>query len=232
MHLVLIKTGESNPYQVPLEKDQWGSLYAEWVRAVKRKWGDRGEPNNLKAEVFSPQTCAVFAVPGPAEEPIDFDGTRTQRDTQKTTMASALAKGPRPGQKRSQSTEPSETQRSQTIQWVTPASSETRGAGMNLIYSTPKSKLPRDYKGNPNVGGKAAAGPKSSFCSWVSIRRINEPHSTVDTECQEIVCLFLGKKERQEFNRDRVLFLKDLGKIKGSKNLFGVMSLESPPNSP
>ena len=221
-HLILSQTGDASLYRVSLETNQWSSLYTKWAKAVRQKWGDRGAPNNVSAEVFSPKTCAVYAVPGPVEEPIDFDGTRSRRGAQKKTISLALAKGPHPGQQSSSSNR-SEIQRSQTIQWSATSSAQTRGDGMNLIYSTPESRPPRNYKGNREVGGQAArGGSKSSFCSWVSIRRIDEPHREAGTECQEIVCLFLGKQEKQGFHRNRYQFLRDLETMEDSHHLFGV----------
>ena len=222
-HLILSKSGDSNLCQVSIEDDQWTLLYDKWAKAVRNQWGDRGVPNNLNAEVFSPTTCSVYAVPGPNEEPIDFDGTRSTQGNRQTSSLKALARGTRPGEKRFDSKATSDTQRSQTVQWATKSSAETRGKGMDLIYSTSKSNPSINYKNNPSVGGKAASGGlKSSFCSWVSIRRMNEPHSVAKTQCQEIVCLFLGKREGEKFTRDRCQFLKDLAEMENSTRLFGV----------
>lgn len=222
-HLILTRTGDSNPYQLSLDSDQWDSLYTDWCKDVQNKWGKRGKPSNLSAEVFSRKTCAVYAVPGPTEEPIDFDGSRSNQALRQSSNSLAMARPPRPGQRSSNSSAANNNaQRSQTVQWVTFRSSETRGRGMNLIYSTRDSKPSRDYKGNPQLGGKAAGGPKSSFCSWASIRRVDNANPKVKTQCQEIVCLFMGgvdAKLKPEHVRSK--FLQDLARIPGSIHLFG-----------
>jgi CRISPR-associated protein Cmr6 len=221
--LVLTKIDDSKPYQIPPEQGQWDSLYTELADAVRAKWGNRGTPSNLNAEVFSPKTCSIYMVPGPTKDPIDFDSTRSKQRTQKTSSSMALARGARPGQQRSNLLTSTETQRSQTIQWITSSSVKTRGAGMNLIYSTLESNPSRNYKGNREVGGQAArGGSKSSFCSWVSIRRINKSLAVENTECQEIVCLFLGQKGSEGYHPDRYQFLIDLENIEDSRYLFGV----------
>ncbi|NJR63030.1 MAG: hypothetical protein HC769_32130 [Cyanobacteria bacterium CRU_2_1] len=228
-HLILTRVGGSSPYPMSLDPVDWKSLYNQWTIAVQTKWGDRGTPEHLSAEVFSPETCAVYAVPGPTEEPIDFDGTQSHYGTQKTSSSMALTRGIRPGQQQARATTEAKQNRSQTIQWNTSSSTQTRGQGMNLIYSTRESAPPRDYKGNVNVGGRAASGgSKSSFCSWVSIRRVDQPHSEAKTDCQEIVCLFLGKQEAQGFNRDRLQFLRDLEQIETSQHLFGMRVSSQP----
>ncbi|WP_416674381.1 RAMP superfamily CRISPR-associated protein [Egbenema bharatensis] len=222
-HLVFSKVGDSHLDELRLNQDQWKALYDRWVEAVRAKWGDRGEPDNLAAEVFSPKTCAVFAVPGPTEEPIDFDGTRSSRGNQQMSRSMAFARGARPGQQQSNPSSSGEAQRSSVIQWTVTSSEKTRGKGLDLVYKTSESKPPRNYKRNPDVGGKAAAGgSKSSFCSWVSIRRVDVPHPTVETETQEVVCLFLGGQTAQGYHPDRYQFLRDLGGIEGSQHLFGV----------
>lgn len=221
-HLILTRSGDSDPYHMPLDPTSWESLYNQWANAVQTKWGDRGAPDHLIAEVFSPETCAVYVVPGPKEEPIDFDGTQSTHGNEKISSSMALARGARPGQQPTTINTNANQPRSQTIQWSTSSSTQTRGQGMALIYSTRESNPPRDYKGNANVGGKAASGgSKSSFCSWVSIRRIDQPHPETKTDCQEIVCLFLGKREAQGFNRDRTQFWRDLDNLEHSTRLFG-----------
>lgn len=222
-HLILTKTGELNPYQISLDADQWDSLYIEWSKYVRSKWRKHGKPNNLSAEVFSRETCAIYAVPGPIVEPIDFDGTQSNQGPQQSSNSLAMARAPRPGQRSSNSAAANnEAQRSQTVQWVTTNSIETRGQGMNLIYSTRDSQPPRNYKGNPQLGGKAAGGPKSSFCSWASIRRIDNPNPKIKTQCQEIVCLFMGGvNPKLEPEHVRSQFLHDLAQIPGSAHLFG-----------
>ncbi len=90
---------------------------------------------------------------------------------------------------------------------------DTRGDGMELIYR-------EDYKRKIDVGGDAAQGGNSkSHCSWVSIKRVDIPHTEEQTDCQEIVCLFMGQR-----NPLRLQFLRDLGQLPGSTHLFGISS--------
>lgn len=96
----------------------------------------------------------------------------------------------------------------------------TRGEGMKLIYNP-------TYKRQKEVGGKAAGGD-DSHCSWVSIKRVKVPHPNpkIDTDCQEIVCLFLGGTDLNSQDL-RAKFLQDLHKtklddIEVAIHLFGV----------
>ena len=160
--------------------DTWKLAYKRWQEAVQTKWSDRygSGGSNLNAEVFSPETCAVYLVPGPAEEPVRWED----------------------------------------LEWNYRNTEDTRGEGMDLIYQ-PK------YKRNENVGGKAGDGG-SAYCSWVSIKRVNIPNRREETDCQEIVCLFMGEvnpdSSRERSPHLRSQFLKDLAKIPGSVHLFGV----------
>lgn len=86
---------------------------------------------------------------------------------------------------------------------------DTRGEGMALIYRPL-------YKRKREVGGNAGNG--SASCSWASIKRVRIRHKTSNTDCQEIVCLFLGKNESPLRSR----FLRDLAEIPGASYLFGV----------
>jgi CRISPR-associated protein Cmr6 len=161
-------------YGLPIKSEFWHNLYQNWLSNVQQQWPNRiiSAPNPL-AEVFSPNTCAVYAVPGPVEEPLD---------------RSELA-------------------------WEFAKPLDTRGDGMNLIYQPA-------YKRKRDVGGDAAGGG-NAHCSWVSIRRVNVPHTQEITRCQEIVCLFLGGQTPQS-NHLRSQFLDDLTKISGAVHLFGV----------
>ena len=93
--------------------------------------------------------------------------------------------------------------------WAFTKAQDTRGDGMELIYQ-PKYKRKRD------VGGSAAGGG-NAHCSWVTIKRVNVPNKEEETDCQEIICLFLGQN-----NQLRKQFLKDLAKLSGAVYLFGV----------
>lgn len=169
---------ENKLYGLPLQSARWVNTYEKWLAAVQVKWPNRicqGANNQLLAEVFSPSTCAVYAVPGPVEDPIE------------------------------------------QIRWSQTNAEKTRGDGMYLIYQkTP----PRNYKRNPELGGNAAGGG-NAHCSWVSIKRIKIPHKPEETDCQEIVCLFMGG-ETPESNHVRSRFLRDLPYFSGAVHLFGV----------
>lgn len=152
------------------------ALAGDWARSL---WADRININtnqSLAAEIFSPHTCAVYAVPGPDANPVDEDD----------------------------------------FDWLETNAEATRGEGMLLIYEqTP----PHNYKRNPDVGGNAANG--NPHCSWVSIKRVNIPNKQEETDCHEIVCLFMGGQSPQS-NHIRSHFLQDLEEITGAVHLFGV----------
>lgn len=100
--------------------------------------------------------------------------------------------------------------------WHITEPTETRGEGINTIY------LPK-YKRKIDVGGTAANG--DSHCSWVSIKRVKIPNRQYATDCQEIVCLFLGGiNPEAESNHLRSRFLRDLANIPGAIHLFGVQA--------
>jgi CRISPR-associated protein Cmr6 len=93
---------------------------------------------------------------------------------------------------------------------------DTRGDGMYLIYqNTPQ----RRYKRNSDLGGNAGGG--NAHCSWVSIKRVNIANQEQETQCQEIVCLFMGGHTSRS-NHVRSHFLNDLERIHGAVHLFGV----------
>ncbi|MEM7553518.1 MAG: RAMP superfamily CRISPR-associated protein [Cyanobacteria bacterium P01_A01_bin.84] len=61
-------------FGLPPKSEAWNSTYKKWLEEVRLRWGSRVNVNankSLAAEVFSPQTCAVYLVPGPEENPID-----------------------------------------------------------------------------------------------------------------------------------------------------------------
>ena len=167
------QTNRNNLYGIsPAKPQQWQKNYKNWLEAVNNKWQNRINLDinkQLAAEVFSPQTCAIYVVPAPVEEPID----------------------------REEST------------WAFTEAIDTRGDGMQLIYQP-------QYKRKQDVGGNAAGGG-NSHCSWVSIKRVNVPNQKEDTDCQEVVCLFLGKDSQL-----RRKFLRDLANLSGAVHLFGV----------
>ena len=157
-------------WTLPLDPDDWTEVYEQWKRSVQVIWPGRVRTiSAVSAEAFSPATCAVYTVPGPEQEPLDFG----------------------------------------RLDWLEDRAGRARGEGLELIYR-PK------YKRKPSVGGVAASGG-DSHCSWVSIRRVQQRHLTERTDCQEIVCLFMGKPDPL-----RQSFLQDLQLIQGSVRLFGL----------
>ncbi len=166
-------------YSLPLKSANWMQAYQDWLEAARCQWPERVISTPLhSAEVFSPQTCAVYAVPGPVEEPL----ARSELSWQEQIDAQS-----------------------------------TRGAGMELIYQP-------TYKRKQDVGGDAAGAGGNSHCSWVTIKRVNIPNQQQDTDCQEIVCLFMGEQTPQS-NHLRSSFLIDLDKMvqtKDALHLFGV----------
>lgn len=62
------------PYGLALKPEEWQKLYDLWQGQVQAIWPGRFNPqgSGLNAEIFSPKTCAVYLVPGPAELPIDL----------------------------------------------------------------------------------------------------------------------------------------------------------------
>lgn len=97
----------------------------------------------------------------------------------------------------------------QDLEWEITNSVDTRGSGMGLIYD-PK------YKRKNDVGGSAAGGGHA-YCSWVSIKRVKIPNQQEQTDCQEILCLFMGDR-----NDLRSRFLRDLANMSGAVSLFGI----------
>jgi CRISPR-associated protein Cmr6 len=186
-HLILThkvkdqNTGElkSKNFGLPLDSSTWTKAYSDWVTEARNHWQDRVSTNNrnIKAEVFSPTTCAIYVVPGPDENPIDVN----------------------------------------SLEWENVDAVDTRGDGMDLIYHH---NHPQNYKRNPDLGGNAAGGG-NGHCSWASIKRVNIPNIQEKTNCQEIVCLFMGG-QTPNATHVRSRFLRDLRNIQGSVHLFGV----------
>ncbi len=175
---------ENKTFRLQFDTNSWNTDYQEWLAAVQSKWSTRvavGINQQQAWEIFSPTTCAVYAVPGPDADPVS----------------------------------------TANIAWKETRAEETRGDGMYIIYQeTP----PRNYKRNPDIGGNAASGT-NAHCSWASIKRVNIPNEVEDTDCQEIVCLFMGG-QTPDSNHVRSQFLQDLSNMSGTVHLFGVQ----PPN--
>jgi CRISPR-associated protein Cmr6 len=82
-HLILnhkVKSKKTNQIELvswhlsPKKPETWQQTYDTWLEAVEAIWSDRINRtvnNQLAAEVFSPDTCAVYTVPGAVIEPID-----------------------------------------------------------------------------------------------------------------------------------------------------------------
>lgn len=164
------------PYRLSPSND-WKKTYEDWRNAVQKRWSNRviSGYNNPIAEVFSPESCAVYAVPGPNDEPLELID----------------------------------------IEWQETNPLNTRGDGVYLIYQP-------TYKRKIDVGGNAAGGG-NAHCSWVSIKRVNIPNQQENTNCQEIVCLFMGG-QRPGSTHLRSQFLNDLAQISGAVHLFGVQA--------
>ncbi|WP_017303838.1 RAMP superfamily CRISPR-associated protein [Spirulina subsalsa] len=99
------------------------------------------------------------------------------------------------------------------MDWEFTTPQETRGEGVNLIYQP-------TYKRKSDVGGDAAGGG-NSHCSWVSIKRVTIRNPQADTDCKEVVCLFMGG-QTPNTGHLRSRFLQDLARIQGAVRLFGV----------
>lgn len=76
------KKRKTQPLMLNINRENhWQEIYNQWVNSVQRKYRDRlnfDKDNqiiyqnlDLKAEIFSPVHCAIYAVPGPDENPID-----------------------------------------------------------------------------------------------------------------------------------------------------------------
>jgi len=66
-------------YQLPPDPQRWSQLYERWRAAVQKRWSSYCVPDieshlqhsPLRAEIFSPVTCAVYAVAGTLKNPLD-----------------------------------------------------------------------------------------------------------------------------------------------------------------
>ena len=57
-------------FNLQINPEIWTSTYDQWLNEVRSRWGDRVNNHaneSLAAEVFSPQTCAVYVVPDPTK---------------------------------------------------------------------------------------------------------------------------------------------------------------------
>ena len=66
---------KSKNFGFPLDTTTWTKAYSDWLTAARNHWSDRISINNcnIRAEVFSPTTCAIYVVPRPDVNPIDIN---------------------------------------------------------------------------------------------------------------------------------------------------------------
>jgi CRISPR-associated protein Cmr6 len=238
-HLILREGSES--CLLPIDPSIWSSMYAEWSNKVQQYWGSRIVLLKLRSreEAFSMATCAVYAVPGPAKNPI---GTKKKSEARRpnTSLAAAFSRAMESGQQLPASSYENH------IRWIVSDpeknSGKTRGSGMNLIYKSP-------HKFNIEVGG-TAAHENGTHCSWVSIRRLqtevtihSPPCKTAETldfslngggecerlqtendkNCYGIVCVFMGDN-----HPDRQRFVRDLADLPGAVHLWDLQLNKMP----
>ncbi len=74
-YLTLLHREESGVknFALPLKAQVWQETYTQWREAIRRTYPDcfLSVYQNPAAEVFSPETCGVYFVPGPKQEPLD-----------------------------------------------------------------------------------------------------------------------------------------------------------------
>jgi CRISPR-associated protein Cmr6 len=64
---------ETKRISLPLNESSWNTAYRDWLDAVQSQWSNQvtvGINQQQPWEIFSPLTCAVYAVPGPDAEPV------------------------------------------------------------------------------------------------------------------------------------------------------------------
>lgn len=67
------ETWETKPFGLVLKPEEWSKLYQNWATEVQKQWLDRFciQTHAIRAEVFSPTSCAMYIVEGPENDPID-----------------------------------------------------------------------------------------------------------------------------------------------------------------
>lgn len=97
MHTVKAKKegaeAKRKAFGLSLKAEEWAKLYQSWIDFVQEKWPERFiQPVDLntRAEVFSPHTCAVYVVPDPPEEPIDFQDVKWLVTTPTSTRGEGM----------------------------------------------------------------------------------------------------------------------------------------------
>jgi CRISPR-associated protein Cmr6 len=88
-------TGEkvNRSFSVNLTHEKWTKLYDTWKASVKNYWGHRYSENitPINAEVFSPRTCAVYLVNGPARNPIDSQHLKWRHNNPTDTRGKGMS---------------------------------------------------------------------------------------------------------------------------------------------
>jgi CRISPR-associated protein Cmr6 len=76
-YLTLLHREESGVknFALPLRSEIWQGTYQQWREAIQKSYPDRysSVSQNPEAEVFSPETCGIYFVAGPKQEPLDKD---------------------------------------------------------------------------------------------------------------------------------------------------------------
>lgn len=87
-----VRDGSYKPFVVPPTVEYWQQVYTRWQSAVKELWPERyiAKPVFRKAEVFSMDTCAIYAVPGPSYEPLDFEDMSWQESNPSRTRGEGM----------------------------------------------------------------------------------------------------------------------------------------------
>ncbi|WP_017325274.1 RAMP superfamily CRISPR-associated protein [Synechococcus sp. PCC 7336] len=75
LNLTHVDREKTKQLVIPPEAKYWKHVYSQWESAVRKRWPQRFSPERSfkKAEVFSPNSCAVYLVPGPPDRPLDLD---------------------------------------------------------------------------------------------------------------------------------------------------------------
>jgi CRISPR-associated protein Cmr6 len=78
--ILTYQTPDENGHQqrkifgLSLDSNTWTHQYNQWKEAVEKYWPDRFQmQGELDAEVFSPESCSVYLVPGSGDTPIDSE---------------------------------------------------------------------------------------------------------------------------------------------------------------
>lgn len=60
-------------FALPPEGERWQTTYKQWKKSVEKVYSSRflSTAQNPEAEVFSPDSCSIYLVPGPVQEPLE-----------------------------------------------------------------------------------------------------------------------------------------------------------------